>query len=139
MTRRVWGLAGSALVIATAACHRVVLSPAEIAQRVTVSPCPPGVEPASPNDSLPPGTLRVELTFEPAMPSGSEIALRLDGETTRSTIRVDPAQPIGFSLPKGVYLVRVSPAGYTGMEARVPLTAGCSATVTMRLKRDIAK
>lgn len=125
--------------LGASACHRVMIPQSELARRVTVSTCPPGVAPASDSDSLLPATLRVELTFEPAMAPGSEVALRLDGETTRSTIRIDPSQPTGFTVPKGVYLVRVSPAGYTGTEARVPLTAGCSATVTMLLKRDVAK
>lgn len=136
MNRSVLQLTGAALLLAPTACHRVSIPPSELARRVTVSPCPPDVVAASATDTLPSATLRVELAFEPAMEAESEVALRLDGETTRNTIRVDPTQPIGFSLAKGVYVLRVNPSGYTGVEARVILTAGCKATVTMLLKRD---
>lgn len=126
-------------IIAVTACRRVSVATDELARRITITECPPGVEPASANDTVPLASLRVHLTFEPAITAGTEIPVRLDGETTRSTIRVDATQPIGFSLAKGVYVLRVQPNGYTGLEARVPLTAGCNATVTMLLKRDVAK
>lgn len=132
-------IASACTLVAVSACHRVTVAQEELSRRVTVSACPPGVEAASSTDTLPSASLRVELTFDPAMAAGTEIPLRLDGETTRSTIRVDATQPIGFTLAKGVYVVRVQPQGYTGLEARVPLTAGCTATVTMLLKRDVAK
>lgn len=118
-----------------AACRGPGIPAAEMASRVTVSTCPPGVVPANPNDPLPPATLTLTIVTEPAVAPGTEINLRLDGETTRSTVRVDPTLPSAFNLTKGVYVVRVSLPGYTGVEGRASLTAGCEATMRLVLKR----
>jgi hypothetical protein len=125
-----------AITIAVATgCRGAKPSAADVASRVTVSVCPPGVAPATPKDEPPPATLTVNMVTEPAVAAGTELNLRLDGETTRSSIRVDATQPSLFTLAKGVYVVRVSLPGYTGVEGRATLTAGCTATMTLVLRR----
>lgn len=128
-------LVSAGLVSLAAACRGPGIPAAEMASRVTVSTCPPGVVPANPNDPLPPAKLTLTMVTEPAVAPGTEINLRLDGETTRSTVRVDPTLPSVFNLTKGVYVVRVSLPGYTGVEGRAALTAGCEATMRLVLKR----
>lgn len=125
------------LIVAIATgCHRTNVAPAERASRVSVSSCPPDVEAAN-RDSAPPlATLSVTLTINPPLADSSLITVRMDGETMRNVIRVNPAKPFGFTLVKGVYVVRITESGYTGVEGRVRLTAGCEATMTMQLKKD---
>jgi hypothetical protein len=118
-----------------AACRGARPSATEMASRVTVSACPPGVAPAKPTDLPPPATLTVNMVTEPAVAAGTELNLRLDGETTRSSIRVDATQPSSFTLAKGVYIVRVALPSYVGVEGRAVLTAGCSATMTLVLRK----
>ena len=118
-----------------AGCHRTVLSTGEMASRVTVSACPPGIAPATPTEAPPLATLTVTLRTEPAVAAGTEATLRLEGETTRNSLRVDATLPQPFTLSKGVYVVRVSLPGYVGVEGRANLTAGCEATMTMTLKK----
>ncbi len=130
--------ASVALLMSVAAlnsCRRVVLSSGEIASRVNMSACPPGVPAATVNDAPPLATLTVVLRTEPAVVAGTEASLRLDGETTRNSLRVDAALPQPFTLAKGVYVVRVSLPGYVGVEGRASLTAGCEATMTMVLRK----
>lgn len=126
------GLAFAALVVS---CRGAKTSAADVASRVTVSACPEGVPPSKPGEAAPPATLTVNMVTEPAVAAGTELNLRLDGETTRSSIRVDATQPSGFTLAKGVYIVRVALSGYTGVEGRAVLTAGCSATMTLVLRK----
>ena len=115
-------------------CHRAGLSGGEMASRVTTSVCPPGVAPASSAEGPPLATLTVTLRTEPPVAAGTEANLRLDGETTRNSLRVDASLPQPFTLAKGVYVVRVSLPGYVGVNGRATLTAGCEATMTMELK-----
>lgn len=124
--------------LALGACHRVSVSPEEMASRVAVSSCPPGVVPAKPTDPLPPASLTVTVLAEPPLPAGTEVNLRLEGNT-RSSVRVDVTQPSHFSLEKGVYVVRVSVDGYVAVEGRAPLTAGCVATMKLTLKQPAQK
>ncbi len=126
-----------ALVVtgALSACVHRRLSPEEMAARVNVSTCPPGVPAKSPTEAPPPGNLTLTITTEPQVAEGTELTLRLDGETTRSSIRIDATKPTGYSLAEGVYVVRAGLPGYTGVEGRVVLTAGCEATMTMQLKK----
>ena len=125
-----------AALTASAGCHRTVVSASEMAARVTVSTCPPGIAPASITDAPPLATLTVTLRSEPPVAVGTEASLRLDGETTRNSLRVDATLPQPFTLSKGVYVVRVSLPGYVGVEGRASLTAGCEATMTMDLKQS---
>lgn len=127
-------VASSLCATMLSACHRVSVTPEEMASRVTVTTCPPGVVPAKPTDPPPSASLTVVVTTEPAVAAGTEVNLRLDGNT-RSTVRVDVTQPSQFSLERGVYLVRVSLPGYVTVEGRAPLTAGCEAKMTLLLKK----
>ncbi|MBL0170676.1 MAG: hypothetical protein IPP90_08075 [Gemmatimonadaceae bacterium] len=124
-----------AMTTAVAGCHRTVVSATELASRVTVSTCPPGIVPATITDAPPLALLTVTLRTVPPIAAGIDASLRLDGETTRNSLRVDPTLPQPFSLAKGVYVVRVSLPGYVGVEGRANLTAGCEATMTMELKQ----
>lgn len=118
-------------------CRRVAVAPSELAKRVTISTCPPGIVPTDPNAPLATALLRVTFLVEPAVPDSTLMTIRLDGETTRSSIRVDPMQPMSFALQKGVYIVRTVLPGYTNVEGRVPLTAGCEATMSMIIRKDL--
>ncbi len=128
-------LAATCAVLLAGACRGSRVPAAEMASRVTVSTCPPGIAPANPNDQPPLATLTLNIVTEPAVAAGTEITLRLDGETTRSTVRVDPSMPSVFNLTRGVYVVRVSLPDYTRVEGRAVLTAGCEATMRLVLKR----
>ncbi len=120
--------------LALAACHRVSVPPVEMASRVIVTSCPPGLVPTKPTDAPSPASLTVTVRTEPQVAVGTEANLRLEGPNTRSTIRVDVTQPSNFDLEKGVYIVRVALPGYVTVEGRAPLTAGCVATMTLILK-----
>lgn len=128
-------VAALAAVMVFAACARRRLSPEEMARRVTVSSCPPGVPAKTATELPPPGNLTLTITTDPPVAEGTELTLRLDGETTRSSIRIDATKPTGYTLTEGVYVIRAGLRGYTGVEGRVVLTAGCEATMTMQLRK----
>ena len=101
---------------------------------VTISECPAGV--ATPAKEVAPlANLTVRITATPPVGRDTEATVRVEGETTRNTVRVDATAPAPFALSKGVYVVRVSLAGYGGAERRVTLTAGCEATMAVELRR----
>jgi hypothetical protein len=135
-----WRLVGMlAMTTVFTGCHRTVVSATELASRVTISACPPGIVPANTTDVPPFALLTVTMRTDPPVASGTEANLRLDGETNRNSFRVDPTVPQPYSLAKGVYIVRVSLPGYVSVEGRANLTAGCEATMTMDLKKGESK
>lgn len=138
-THRRWSVSCAALVIVTAsACNRVVIPPEELASRAVMSTCPPGLPAPSAKEDPPLASLTVRVQAEPALPAGAEVTLRLAGDADKTTLRVNPADATQMSLRKGVYLVTASVPGYTSVEGRAPVTAGCSATLTLMLKKPTA-
>jgi len=127
-------------VLAMTGCRRSAANgPGGVASpRVTISACPAGVATA-PKDDAPLANLTVSIATVPQVGRDTEATLRLEGETTRNTVRIDATTPSQFALAKGVYVVRVSLSGYSGAEGRVTLTAGCEATMTMELRRGSKK
>jgi hypothetical protein len=126
-----------ALIVATGACNRTMIPPEELASRVIMSQCPPGIPAPTPKDAPPLASLTVTLRLEPAPPAGAEAIITLGGDADKSTLRVNPAEATQLSLTKGAYLIRASLPGYTTIEGRAPLTAGCSATMTLILKKPV--
>ena len=128
-------IAAAMIVTVFTACHQVPITQDELAQRATVSPCPPGIAPAKPTDAPPNASLTVVLRLDPAVPAGTEAVLRLEGPFNRDNAHIDATAAARFDLPKGVYLVRATIDGYTSVEAPAPLTAGCEATMTLVMKK----
>lgn len=136
-SQRVVGFAALALsvMLIVSACNRQYIDPAELAARAIVSPCPPGLPAPSPTAPLPNASLTVRVQVEPSVATGTEVSLRIDGETTRNTTTMDAAGSTQLSVPKGPYTVRASLPGYTTVEGLARLTAGCEATMTIVLKK----
>lgn len=78
--------------------------------------------------------LLIALRHEPASTPASEASVRIESETSRSTVKIDPASPARFELSPGLYDVRVSQEGYNNVTARVTLAAGCTATFSPTLQ-----
>jgi hypothetical protein len=102
--------------------------------RAIISVCPAGVS-ADEQGIAPLANLTVRIATVPPVGRDTEATVRLEGETMRNTVRVDASLPAPFALAKGVYVVRVSLAGYSSAEGRVALTAGCEATMDVALRR----
>ncbi len=120
------------------ACNRVIIPPEELAARAVMSTCPPGLPAPSPKEDPPLASLTVRVQSEPALPPGAEVSLRLGGDADKMTMRVNNTDATQLSLKKGVYLVTASAPGYVPVEGRAPVTAGCSATLTLVLKKPVS-
>ncbi len=72
--------------------------------------------------------LIISLRHEPPSRPASEGSVRIEGETSRSTVKIDPASPARFELAPGLYDVRVAQERYGNVTARISLAAGCTAT-----------
>ena len=121
--------------LAMSACHQVPITQDELAARASVSTCPPGIVPAKLSSEPPNASLTVTLRLEPAVAAGTEAVLRLEGPFNRDNTHIDASAASRFDLPKGVYLVRATIDGYTSVEGRANLTAGCEATMTLLMKK----
>ncbi len=102
---------------------------------VTVSSCPPDAPPTKPKGELPPGNVALTLRTQPPVSAGTEATVRFEGDADRSTVRIDATQLADFALSRGVYLMRITVPGYRAENARVRLTAGCSAVMTVTLTK----
>ncbi len=78
--------------------------------------------------------LLIALRHEPPKTPASEASVRIESETSRSTVKIDPGSPARFELSPGLYDVRVSQEGYGNVTARVTLAAGCTATFSPLLR-----
>lgn len=133
----------SLAVLASSGCRRgksaSELAPDAASVPVAVS-CAAAQTPTAPVSgvpvprALPVGTLVLTLTTQPPARPASEATVRIEGETSRSTVKVDPRLPARFELAPGLYDLRVALDGYASLSVRVTLSAGCTAEVTPTLR-----
>ena len=134
--------------LAIGGCHRGALASASVSDAsktpVAVS-CATAQTPTAPTTgvpaprALPVGVLLLTLRTEPPAPPASEATVRLEGETSRSTVKVDPRLSARFELAPGLYDLRVALDGYVSLLVRVTLTAGCTAEVSPTLRGRTSK
>lgn len=117
------------------ACNRVMLPPEELAARVIMSQCPPGLPAPSVNEDPPLASLTVNVRVEPAVSPTTEVRLTLDGDANKTVLTMNAGEATQLTLKRGAYLIRAAIPGYVPIEGRAPLTAGCSATLTLVLKK----
>lgn len=96
-----------------------------------VAPCP-GAESATRRDTA---TVVVAIRAEPAPGENAEATVRVQGETERSDVLVNPSVPLTLRLPRGIYDVRVTLPGYVGAGGRMTLTGGCATEMTVGLQK----
>ena len=131
MTRITQGIVATLAAAATIGCASASTTTAGARSTFAFTPCQSAPN-ASPRDTA---TVNVMLTTEPAASDSAEAAIRIEGETDRSTMNVNASAPLTMRLLRGVYDLRISLAGYRAVSGQMALTAGCSTNLTITLRR----
>jgi hypothetical protein len=73
------------------------------------------------------------LNFTPA--SSGEALVRVEGESSRSTVRIDVATGTTLELREGTYLLRISVQGYRNVEKSIKVVCGKELAVPIALSK----
>lgn len=122
-------------------CHGAIVRPAMLPRTDPADAMPDTATvltacaaPQSPS-ALPLPSPALVLSTQVSPPrAGIEVTVRIEGETSRSSVKINPSQPARFELAAGLYDVRVSLDGYVGAQARVRLAAGCVTQLSTMLR-----
>lgn len=81
------------------------------------------------------GRLTLLLPSEPSVPDTSEALVRLQGETERSSVRVNARLGTTFELRPGSYRLSISLPGYKSAERSLRMECGSERTLAVPLTR----
>jgi len=87
-------------------------------------------QPSPASRPLPSSALVLSLQLIPSTKTTDEASVRIESETSRTTVKINVAEPARFELSPGLYDVRVTLSGRVPVTARIKLIDGCVSQVT---------
>lgn len=81
----------------------------------------------------------LSIGVTPAPSPSAPVAIYVEGEANKTLTRDSTDQIHRYELPRGVYVVRVTMAGFNGAAARVTLSPGCNVDLKATMRKRAGK